>query len=308
METFKKAVRRNVGRVDKLFSTAELARMWNISESTVKRWADAGELACVKTPGGHRRFTLEEVSRFQRAQGFEAVGRLVTAAGDDDDAPAPDLERALERPDFGALATIFIRSAVGGDVASVSALLARAYLRGVQPVDLHERIIASALHTIGEMWTSGELTVADEHLATRTILDALVRLQPELLRRATNGKTAVVGCPEDEMHEVAARCAAFLLELDGWRVILLGMDTPFFSFKDAVGRHKPALVVVSSTILVDLDRQSRDYAPLYEAAASAGARVLIGGAGFRDPAVRARFPHDAYATTFRDLLRYASGV
>jgi methylmalonyl-CoA mutase cobalamin-binding subunit len=155
---------------------------------------------------------------------------------------------------------------------------------------------------------SGELTVADEHLATRTVLDALVRLQPAMLRRSANGRTAVVGCPEDEMHEVAARCAAYLLELEGWHVVTLGMDTPFFSFADAVARHAPRLVVVSSTILVDLDRQSRDYAPFYEAARATGARVAIGGAGFRDPAVRARFPHDVYAASFRDLLRFAAGV
>ena len=292
--------------LEKLFSTAELARMWNVSESTVKRWADAGDLACTKTPGGHRRFTFDEVSRFQRSQGFEAVGRLVAAG--DEEAPPPELERALERPDFGALADLFYRGAVAGDVGAVSHLLARASLRGVLAVDLHELVIAAAMPRVGDAWMRGELTVADEHLATRTVLDALVRLQPEMLRRAPNGKTAVVGCPEDEMHEVAARCVAFLLELEGWRVVVLGMDTPFFSFTDAIVRHAPQLVVLSSTILVDLDRQSREYAPLHAAAREAGVRLAIGGAGFRDPAVRARFPHDAYAASFRDLLRFAAGV
>ncbi len=294
--------------MEKLFSTAELARMWNVSESTVKRWADAGDLACVKTPGGHRRFTLEEISRFQRSQGFEAVGQLVTAAAGTDDAIPPELERALERPDFAALSDIYFRSAVAGDVDAVSGLLARGYLRGIAPVDLHEQVLTPALHRVGELWVSGELTVADEHLATRTVLDALVRLQPEMLRRTSNGRTVVVGCPEDEMHEVASRCAAFLLELEGWRVVTLGMHTPFFTFKDAVERHAPELIIISSTIMVDLDRQSREYALLHDAARTAGARVVIGGVGFRDPAVRTRFPHDHYATSFRDLLRYASGT
>jgi excisionase family DNA binding protein len=290
--------------LEKLFSTADLARMWNVSESTVKRWADAGDLTCTKTPGGHRRFTLDEVSRFQRSQGFEATGRLVAAG--DDEAPPPELERALERPDFGALARLCYRGAVSGDMDAVGHLLARAYLRGVAPVDLHELVVASAMHRVGDAWMSGELTVADEHLATRTVLDALVRLQPSIPHRPPNGRTAVVGCPEDEMHEVAARCIAFLLELEGWHVVVLGMDTPFFSFADAVARHAPRLVVVSSTILVDLDRQSREYAPFYAAAREAGARVVIGGAGFRDAAVRARFAHDAYAANFRELLRLAA--
>jgi excisionase family DNA binding protein len=280
--------------------------MWNVSESTVKRWADAGDLVCVKTPGGHRRFKLDEVSRFQRSQGFEAVGRLLATA-DDEEVP-DELEHALERPNVFALSEIVVRSAVAGDLSAVSNLLGRAYLRGLAPVDIYEQIIATALHRVGERWMSGEITVADEHLATRTILDSLIRLHPEMRRRPSNGQTAIVGCPEDEMHEVAARCVSFLLDQDGWRVVTLGMDTPFFSFSDAIARHQPKLVVVSSTILVDLDRQSREYLPLHEAARQAGAKVVVGGAGFRDPGVRARFPHDHYSTSFRDLLRYASSI
>lgn len=298
--------------MEKLFSTADLARMWNVSESTVKRWADAGELPCVKTPGGHRRFTLDAVSRFQRERGFAAVGRLAAAAtGDDDEDDAREadpLERALERPDPYALAGLFLDAALAGDDRAAGGLLARAYLRGLAPVELYEQIVAPALHRVGERWMRGEITVADEHLATRAVIDALVRLQPDFLRRPSNGKTAVVGCPEDELHEVAARCAAFLLEIEGWRVVVLGPNTPFFSFADAVASHRPRLVVVSSTILVDLDRQSREYAPLYAAAHAAGARLAVGGAGFRDPAVRARFAHDFYATTLRELTRYAASV
>ena len=190
--------------MEKLFSTAELARLWNVSESTVKRWTDAGDLTCIKTPGGHRRFTFDEVSRFQRAQGFEAVGRLVRAGDDETGAGVPELERALERPDLRALAAICFRSAVAGDSAGVSAVFARAYLRGVAPVDLYDRILTPAMHHVGDSWLSGELTVADEHLATRTVLDAVVRLQPEFRQRAPNGRVAVVGCPEDEIHDVAA--------------------------------------------------------------------------------------------------------
>lgn len=291
--------------MERLFSTNELSRMWNVSESTVKRWADSGDLQCVKTPGGHRRFALDEISRFQRSQGFEAVGSLVTR----EEAPGesvPALEAALEKRDYPALAVLFAERALAGDVDGARDLLARAYLRGASPVEFCERIVAPALHEIGHRWRAGSLTVADEHVATRTTLDALTRLQPELLRRPASDRTAVVGCPEDELHEVASRCISMLLELDGWRVVTLGMNTPFFSFRDAIVRHRPDLVCLSATMLHDLERQSREYLELAEAARDAGARIVIGGAGFGDADVRARFPHDLHAGTFRDVLRFAA--
>jgi excisionase family DNA binding protein len=292
--------------VEKLFSTTELSRMWNVSESTVKRWADSGELRCIKTVGGHRRFQLEEISRFQRSQGFDAVGIL----GDlDANAETTDpLERALERVDSETLSGIYFQHAVEGRGEVLVRMLGRAYLRGIPPIDLLERIVTPALRRVGDLWRKGELTVADEHLATRTTVDVLTRLQADLARSQPGARVAVVGCSEGELHEIGSRCAGLLLEVEGWQVISLGTNTPFFSFEDMLGRYKPQLVCIGATIMTDIERQAREYARFYETARAMDARVVLGGEGFRDPVVLARFPHDAYATSFRDLLRVASAI
>jgi excisionase family DNA binding protein len=44
-------------------STEQVARLLNVTVSTIKRWADEGLIACVKTPGGHRKFELAEATR-----------------------------------------------------------------------------------------------------------------------------------------------------------------------------------------------------------------------------------------------------
>src|SRR2546423_349712 len=51
------------------FSTKELAEMWDVSESTVKRWADAGALRCRKTVGGHRKFEMDRLAMVGCAEG-----------------------------------------------------------------------------------------------------------------------------------------------------------------------------------------------------------------------------------------------
>jgi excisionase family DNA binding protein len=47
-----------------ILSTADVARLFNVTETTVKRWADEGVLRCQKTPGGHRRFVIKYVVEF----------------------------------------------------------------------------------------------------------------------------------------------------------------------------------------------------------------------------------------------------
>lgn len=45
---------------------AEVAKRFLVSPITVRQWADKGWLTAVTTPGGHRRFALDEVERFAR--------------------------------------------------------------------------------------------------------------------------------------------------------------------------------------------------------------------------------------------------
>ena len=45
-------------------STSEAARHLGVSLSTVRRWSDAAHLRGYRTPGGQRRFTVEQLDEF----------------------------------------------------------------------------------------------------------------------------------------------------------------------------------------------------------------------------------------------------
>ena len=56
---------------DLLMSSTAAAKFLGVAPSTVKRWADDGRLACVKTSGGHRRFRMHDLRSFQIDVEFE---------------------------------------------------------------------------------------------------------------------------------------------------------------------------------------------------------------------------------------------
>lgn len=58
--------------MDSLLSRAEVAQMFNVSPSTVTRWAEEGRLVCVRTLGGHRRYRKESILRLLRTLSKEA--------------------------------------------------------------------------------------------------------------------------------------------------------------------------------------------------------------------------------------------
>lgn len=54
--------------MSELLTTAEAARLIGAGTTSVKRWADTGLLDCIRTAGGHRRFTRDALTRFARLQ------------------------------------------------------------------------------------------------------------------------------------------------------------------------------------------------------------------------------------------------
>ncbi len=51
---------------ERLLTLKQAAERLNVHPATVRRWADNGSIASVRTPGGHRRFSPDEVERIIR--------------------------------------------------------------------------------------------------------------------------------------------------------------------------------------------------------------------------------------------------
>jgi methanogenic corrinoid protein MtbC1 len=291
------------------YSTAEVARMWAVSESSVKRWSDSGALACIRTPGGHRRFTLQALLDFQRAGGVlrhggQSGSGAVSVVSDEAAAVTASLDQALAARDWAVLQARYYEAAVAGDELAGVAVLERAYRSGIPVVALKEHVLTPVLHLIGERWRRGELNIWEEHLASQVTLAATEHLHRQLPRAPSNGRLALCGCPEGDLHEIALHLVMEVLEVEGWRVLSLGPNTPLFSFADAVRRFSPQLVCISATIVHDLERLRRDYGDFYHTVRQHGARIVIGGAAFADPQVREIFIHDYQAAGLTDFLDY----
>ena len=46
---------------DPLLTPGEVAAIFRVDPKTVTRWASAGRISSIRTPGGHRRFRTSEV-------------------------------------------------------------------------------------------------------------------------------------------------------------------------------------------------------------------------------------------------------
>jgi excisionase family DNA binding protein len=66
---------------ERLLTPGEVANLFRVDPKTVTRWAAAGRIGSIRTPGGHRRFRESEVRAL-------LTGEMVMADGPTDATPA----------------------------------------------------------------------------------------------------------------------------------------------------------------------------------------------------------------------------
>lgn len=309
----------------KRLTSREAARLLGASEASVKRWADGGLLPSEKTAGGHRRFRPEDIARFKRGQMSAGAATHTPFARDhaNTSSSAPPHEQpdpASSSASHEARAASTVRGAsesdeliinslfdalANGRAEETTGLLVKSYLDKRPLASIFDQLLAAAMQKIGDLWHRGDLTVAQEHLATRAALHALQTLDKVVAEPVPNNLLAICCSTEADFHELPVQCTELILKHEGWEVLSLGPNTPFYALTEMVARLHPSLVCVASTILDDLDRAVREFKELRAQATRVGAAIVLGGAGFADADVRRRLPAELYADNFRQLLDFA---
>lgn len=276
-------------------STAHVAQAIGVSVTTVKRWVDDGVLPAHRTAGGHRKLLLNDVVRLIREGHLPQadLSQLDPRASNHTSANSTDVTEKL------------VDALKGGDGPVVRRLLHSAY-RGGTPVEaLADGLIAPALGRIGHQWSTGEVSVHQEHRGTQIVKAALYELKAQIEANAERGRpVAVGGAVEGDFSELPSLLAQIALLDVGWDAVNLGPHTPLASLTAALTEFRPRLVWVSVSHLVEPKSFAEQYANFYRAAQANDVAVTIGGRGL-PPDVRAAIPYTTHGDGLTHLVAFA---
>ncbi len=219
----------------RLLSPRELADALGVSESSLKRWVDAGKIAAARTEGGHRKIAMPEAVRFIRET------RALVARPELLDMPevAFAQARAISRDTL-------LDTLIGGDATGTRGWLLARYLGGTSIAELCDGPVREAMHRVGELWHHDSDGIFIEHRATDTCLQALAHLR-NMIDVPADAPVAVGATPEDDPYILASFMAATVVAESGMRAVNLGPDTPATAMQQAVIRHQPRLVWISAS-------------------------------------------------------------
>lgn len=280
----------------KSLTTKEVARLCRVSDATVKRWEDAGLIRSERTNGGHRRFRAEEIIRFQRECGLG----LKQCHGDESATKA----KTERRPQKALSGSQLFQALLAGREEEAANVLINAHLQGKSLTTVFDEMLSPALRQIGELWFNGDVSIAQEHLASRVTLTALYKLRNVLPVPEMTDRLAVCCAIEGDFHELPTHMAQMTLENAGIEVVNFGAATPLYSLTEEILHYSPALVCMSATVMSDIDRLARDYREFRSRTAKLKFAVVLGGQLFDEECMQSRFPADLYPQTFAELAEF----
>ena len=114
-------------------------------------------------------------------------------------------------------------------------------------VTVFDGLLADAMRLVGERWETGQWSVAEEHLASQTLLRSLDRIRPRQGPDGRIGPLAVLAGVAGEQHMLGLVCLGQVLAERGWTVANLGADVPTPDLVRFLARNEARLLALSAS-------------------------------------------------------------
>lgn len=226
---------------DELMRIGELSRRSGVSVPLLRMWEQRyGIPAPRRTAGGQRLYSdadrrvVDEMRR-RIAEGLpaSAAARLV----------ASEHVAPLHEDAAGELRADLTRALDAFDEPSANAVLDRILGRFSVRTALSE-IVVPYLQELGARWEAGRASIAQEHFATMVLRGRLLGLARNW--GSGSGPRALLAGPPGEHHDLGLICFGLGLREAGWRITLLGPNSPGSTIAEAASVTDPDVVVVAA--------------------------------------------------------------
>ncbi len=262
----------------KYFTSQEVGNILGVHVSTIKRWTEQGELDCVRTAGGHRKFLFNHVVDFlDKHEEKLSQAHLFPIENEQD----LEISYHILKGDFSYLKERVLEMALNRNRDMIQQILNGLYLGQYELQVIYDRLLTPVLHQIGDLWESEDISVIEEHIASQTIRDGIIRLQGSIPIPNQKVGSALCVTLSTELHDIALKMVDHLLEERGFNILFSGQLTPMYNVDKVLEKFDVDRVYLSSTYNRDLNMAQFELNYLLDQCEKFTVDVYIGGSGFQ---------------------------
>ena len=168
-------------------------------------------------------------------------------------------------------------------------------------------LASEAMQVVGERYQEGTYFLPELIMSGEMLRKIGEILKPKLATQASKVKkcgTVVLGTVRGDIHDIGKDIVGFMLEVNGFEVIDLGIDQPEEAFVKAVQENNPQVLALSGFLSVAFDSMKSTIEQVETAGLREGLKVIIGG-GQMDDTVRKYTGADAYGDDAMAAVAFA---
>jgi methanogenic corrinoid protein MtbC1 len=166
---------------------------------------------------------------------------------------------------------------------------------------------SEAMQVVGERYQEGTYFLPELIMSGEMLRKIGEVLKPHLAAKTDTTKklgTVVLGTVRGDIHDIGKDIVGFMLEVNGFEVVDLGIDQPEENFVKAVQEHQPQVLALSGFLSVAFDSMKSTIEEMEKAGLRQDLKVIIGG-GQMDDTVRKYTGADAYGDDAMAAVAFA---
>ncbi|MBW1799733.1 MAG: cobalamin-dependent protein [Deltaproteobacteria bacterium] len=165
-----------------------------------------------------------------------------------------------------------------------------------------------AMDTVGKRFEKGEYFLPELVMAGEMLKQISDIVKPKLtgeLETERIGKV-IIGTVEGDIHDIGKDIVVFMLDVNGFEVIDLGIDVPVQKFVDTIKESGAPVVGLSGFLTLAFDSMKATVEAISEAGLRDSVKIMIGG-GQIDDEVKKYTGADAFGLDAMEAVKLTKG-
>jgi 5-methyltetrahydrofolate--homocysteine methyltransferase len=178
---------------------------------------------------------------------------------------------------------------------------------GMDPIDLLGQA-KDGMTIVGERFAAEKYFIPDL-IYSGEILKGIVELLEPHLKKGEKEKRlgkVIIGTVAGDIHDIGKDLVVFMLDVNGFEVIDLGIDVPVQTFVDTIKESGSKVVGLSGFLTLAFEAMKKTVDAIKEAGLRDNVHIMIGG-GQIDEQVKGYVGADAYGKDAMEAVTLASG-
>jgi methanogenic corrinoid protein MtbC1 len=140
-------------------------------------------------------------------------------------------------------------------------------------------IAREAMAIVGQRYDEGKYFLPELMMAGEILSQITDIVKPELAKmpEIEHIGRVLIGTVEGDIHDIGKNVVSFMLDVNGFEVLDLGVDVPPRKFVEAIGDFEPQVVGLSGFLTLAFDSMKATVDAIKEAGLRDSVKIMIGG-------------------------------